>query len=305
MTAYIIRRILWVIPVMIAISLITFFLMHATPGGPFDTEKAHSAAVTANLEAKYGLDKPLYEQYIIWATHAVKGDFGNSFIFQDRSVRDIILSGMPVTGRLAALGLVVALLIGVPLGTISALKQNTWADYVSLGFATAGASTPNFVWAMFLIVVFALTLHWVPTGGWGHANQAILPTLALAFAPAAFLARITRSSVLEVVRQDYVRTARAKGVREQLVVLRHILRNALIPVITVVGPIFAGLFAGSFIVESIFSVPGTGRLFVQAISGRDYPLIMGTTLFYAFIIVLMNLLVDLLYAVIDPRIKYR
>jgi oligopeptide transport system permease protein len=305
MTAYIIRRVLWVIPVMFAISLITFILMHATPGGPFDTEKALSSAATANLEHKYGLDKPIPEQYLLYIGHALRGDLGISFTYQDRTVQDIIASGMPTTGRLAALALVVALVIGVTLGTISALRQNTWADYVSLTFATAGASTPNFVWAMILIVVFALTLHLLPTGGWGQPQQMVLPVLALAFTPAAYLARITRASVLEVRNQDYVRTARAKGVGSRLLISRHILRNGLIPVVTVIGPIFAGLFAGSFIVESIFSIPGTGRLFIEAISGRDYPLIMGTTLFYALIIVLMNLLVDLLYAVIDPRIRYR
>jgi oligopeptide transport system permease protein len=305
MTAYIIRRILWIIPVMLVISLITFILMHATPGGPFDTEKAHSTAVTANLMHKYGLDKPIPEQYLLYVGHALRGDLGISYTYQDRNVRDIIASGLPTTGRLAGVALVVAIVLGITLGTVSALRQNTWADYVSLAFATAGASTPNFVWAMILIVVFSLTLHLLPTGGWGHPQQMVLPVLALAFTPAAYLARITRSSVLEVRHQDYVRTARAKGVGHRMLIGRHILRNGLIPVVTVIGPIFAGLFAGSFIVESIFSIPGTGRLFVQAIDGRDYPLIMGTTLFYALIIVLMNLFVDLLYAVIDPRIRYR
>jgi oligopeptide transport system permease protein len=305
MTAYVIRRVLWVIPVMIVISLITFILMHATPGGPFDTEKAHTAAVTANLEHKYGLDKPIPEQYLLYVGHALRGDLGISYTYQDRNVRDIIASGMPTTGRLAGLALLVALVFGITLGTVSALRQNTWADYVSLTFATAGASTPNFVWAMILIVIFSLTLHLLPTGGWGHPQQMVLPVLALAFTPAAYLARITRASVLEVRHQDYVRTARAKGVGQRMLISRHILRNGLIPVVTVIGPIFAGLFAGSFIIESIFSIPGTGRLFVQAIDGRDYPLIMGTTLFYALIIVVMNLFVDLLYAVIDPRIRYR
>jgi ABC-type dipeptide/oligopeptide/nickel transport system permease component len=305
MTAYIVRRILWVIPVMLVISLITFILMHATPGGPFDTQKAISAAATANLMHKYGLDKPIPEQYVLYVAHALHGDLGISFTYQDRNVSDIILSGMPITGRLAALALAIAVLLGISLGTISALRQNSWADYLSLTFATAGASTPNFVWAMVLVVIFALTLHLVPTGGWGQPQQVILPALALAFTPAAYVARITRASILEVKQQDYVRTARAKGVGQRLLVGRHILRNGLIPVVTVIGPIFAGLFAGSFIVESIFSIPGTGRLFVQAIDGRDYPLIMGTTLFYALIIVVMNLIVDLLYVVIDPRIRYR
>ena len=290
---------------MFVISLITFILMHITPGGPFDMQKALSTAALANLEHKYGLDKPVPEQYLLYIGNALHGDLGISFVYQDRNVRDIILGGMPITGKLAALALAISIVFGVSLGTLSALRQNSWVDYVSLSFATAGASTPNFVWAMVLIVIFSLTFHWLPTGGWGSPKQIILPALALAFTPAAYLARITRASVLEVVRQDYVRTARAKGVGQRLLIGRHILRNGLIPVVTVIGPIFAGLFAGSFIVESIFSIPGTGRLFVQAIDARDYPLIMGTTLFYAFIIVLMNLLVDLVYAVIDPRIRYR
>ena len=305
MTAYIIRRILWIVPVLFAISLITFILMHATPGGPFDTEKAHSAAVQINLERKYGLDKPAWQQYLNYVTHALHGDLGPSYIYQDRSVTSVLQAGMPITGKLAALALVVALLVGIPLGTLAALKQNTWVDYLSLSFATVGASTPNFVLAMIFIVVLSLHFHWLPTGGWGHWQQAVMPVLVLAFNPAAYLARITRSSVLEVVRQDYVRTARSKGVGWAILISRHVLRNALIPVVTVIGPIFAAFFAGSFIVESIFSIPGDGRLFIQAITGRDYPLIMGTTLFYAFVIVLMNLAVDLLYAVIDPRIRYR
>jgi ABC-type dipeptide/oligopeptide/nickel transport system permease component len=211
MTAYIIRRVLWIIPVMFVISLITFILMHATPGGPFDTAKAHSAAVTANLEHKYGLDQPLPLQYLTYLGHAIRGDFGVSYTYQDRNVRDIILSGMPTTARLAALGLVVAVVIGIVLGTVSALRQNTWADYLALSFATAGASTPNFVWAMILIVIFSLSLHWLPTGGWGRPQQMVLPVLALAFTPAAYLARITRASVLEVRQQDYVRRLFHRG----------------------------------------------------------------------------------------------
>ncbi|MCL4541978.1 MAG: ABC transporter permease [Chloroflexi bacterium] len=304
MIAYVVRRILWIIPVLFVISLITFILMHMTPGGPFDTEKAHSAAVTANLMHKYGLDKPLPAQYALYLWHAMRGDFGISYIYQNRTVSSIILSGMPTTGKLAALAFGVAVALGIGLGTLAALRQNSLADYLSLGFATAGASTPNFVWAMMLVVFFSLTLHWFPTGGWGSPKQMVLPVLALAFTPAAYVARITRASILEVIRQDYVRTARAKGMQGRIIVWRHVLRNGLIPVVTVLGPIFAGLFSGSFIIESIFSIPGTGRLFVQAISARDYPLIMGTTLFYALIIVFANLIVDLLYAVIDPRIRY-
>src|ERR671928_1966147 len=236
---------------------------------------------------------------------AIRGDLGPSYTYQDRSVTQIILGGLPATASLGILAAFVAVLVGVPLGIIAAMRQNTSIDYLALGFGTIFASVPSFVLGFVLIIVFALSLHLVPTSGWGQPQNYVLPVLTLGLNQAALLTRITRASVLDVSRQDFMRTARAKGLRETLLVRRHLLRNAMIPVVTVLGPILAFLLVGSLVVENIFSVPGIGRLLVQGISQRDYSLIMGSTLLYAFIIAVLNLAVDLLYAFIDPRITYR
>jgi oligopeptide transport system permease protein len=279
--------------------------MHLTPGGPWDREKAVAPQVLANLNAKYNLDKPAWQQYLIYMAGAVHGDLGPSYIYQDRSVTSIIMGGLPATASLGVLAALVAVCVGVPLGTIAAMRQNTGLDYGALGFGTIFASVPTFVLGFVLIIIFALTLHLVPTSGWGKPNQYVLPVLTLGLNQAALLTRITRASVLDVSRQDFMRTARAKGLRELLLVRRHLLKNALIPVVTVLGPILAFLLVGSLVVENIFSVPGIGRLLVQGISQRDYSLIMGSTLLYAFAIAMLNLAVDVLYAFIDPRITYR
>jgi oligopeptide transport system permease protein len=305
MIRFIIRRILWLIPVLLFVSLITFTLMHITPGGPWDNEKQVAPQVVANLNAKYNLDKPAWQQYLIYMSNALRGDLGPSYTYQDRSVTQIILQGLPTTASLGALAALVAVLIGVPLGVIAASRQNTPVDYTALGFGTVFASVPSFVLGFVLIIVFALDLHMVPTSGWGKPSQYVLPVLTLGLNQAALLTRITRASVLDVSRMDFMRTARAKGLREELLIRRHLLKNALIPVVTVMGPILAFLLVGSLIVETIFSVPGIGRLLVQGIGQRDYSLIMGTTLLYAFVIAVLNLVVDVLYAVIDPRITYR
>jgi oligopeptide transport system permease protein len=305
MTRFIIRRIMWLIPILVFVSLITFTLMHVTPGGPWDKEKPVSAQVAANLNAKYNLDKPAWQQYVLYMSNAVRGDLGPSFTYQDRSVTQIILGGLPTTASLGVLAALVAILIGVPLGVIAATKQNSAVDYAALAFGTVFASVPSFVLGFLLIIVFALTLHLVPTSGWGKPEQYVLPVLTLGLNQAALLTRITRASVLDVSRQDFMRTARAKGLHEIVLVRRHLLKNALIPIVTVIGPILAFLIVGSLIVETIFSVPGIGRLLVQGISQRDYSLIMGTTLVYALVIAGLNLVVDVLYAFIDPRITYR
>ncbi len=305
MTHYIIRRILWLIPVLLFVSLITFTLMHITPGGPWDKEKAVSPQVIANLNAKYNLDKPAWQQYLMYMGGVLRGDLGPSYTYQDRSVTQIILGGLPNTASLGAFAALVAIMIGVPLGVFAAMRQNSSLDYSALAFGTIFASVPTFVLGFILIIVFALTLHLVPTSGWGKPNQYILPVLTLGLNQAALLTRITRASVLDVSRQDFMRTARAKGLREFVLVRRHLLKNALIPVVTVIGPILAFLIVGSLVVENIFSVPGVGRLLVQGISQRDYSLIMGSTLLYAFVIAALNLIVDVLYAFIDPRISYR
>ncbi|GAC1314358.1 MAG: ABC transporter permease subunit [Chloroflexota bacterium] len=305
MTRFFIRRILWLIPVLLFVSLITFTLMHVTPGGPWDREKAVSPQVLANLNARYNLDKPAWQQYLIYMSGVIRGDLGPSFTYQDRSVTQIIMGGLPTTASLGLLAAVVAMAIGIPLGIIAAMRQNSAVDYVALIFGTVFASVPSFVLGFVLIIIFALTLHLVPTSGWGKPVNYVLPALTLGLNQAALLTRITRASVLDVSRQDFMRTARAKGLQEFLLVRRHLLKNAMIPVVTVLGPILAFLIVGSLIVESIFSIPGVGRLLVQGISQRDYSLIMGTTLVYAFVIAALNLIVDILYAFIDPRITYR
>lgn len=305
MTRYFIRRVLWLIPVLLFVSMITFTLMHVTPGGPWDKDKAVSPQIVANLNAKYNLDKPAWQQYLIYISGAIHGDLGPSYTYQDRSVTQIILGGIGATASLGVLAALVAVCVGVPLGTLAAMRQNTAVDYSALGFGTVFASVPTFVLGFVLIIVFALTLHWVPTSGWGKPNQYVLPVLTLGLNQAALLTRITRASVLDVNRQDFMRTARAKGLQEFLLVRRHMLKNALIPVVTVLGPILAFLLVGSLVVENIFSVPGVGRLLVQGIGQRDYSLIMGSTLLYAFVIAVLNLIVDIGYAFIDPRITYR
>jgi len=302
---YILRRLLWIIPVLLAISLITFTLMHLVPGGPWDRQKALAPAVVENLNKKYDLDKPVWLQYLIFLWNAAHGDLGISYTHQDRNVTELLMQGLPITATLGLLALLFALVVGISLGIIAAFKQNSWVDYVALFFATAGASTPNFVVGIILMIVLAVNLRLLPTSGWGSPEKVIMPAIALGLLPAAFLARITRASMLEVLGQDYVRTARAKGLAERAVVVGHVLKNALIPVVTVAGPIAATLVVGSFIIENLFSIPGIGRIYVQGIGARDYALITGATLLYAFAVALANLVVDILYAFIDPRIRYR
>ncbi len=304
MQRYLIRRVLWIVPVLIFISLITFVLMHSVPGGPWDRDKKLAPQVVENLNRRYGLDKPLWQQYTTFLSNAAQGDLGVSFIYQDRKVTDIIREGFPATATLATAAILIAIIIGIPLGILAALRQNSWVDYVCLFFATIGASVPNFVMGIVLIIVLSVGLHLLPTGGWGSWQKVIMPALALGFYPAALLARMTRASMIEAIRQDYVRTARAKGLMENIILWRHIFKNALIPVVTVLGPWVAILITGSFIIESIFAIPGIGKFYIQGIFARDYGLLMGTTLFYAVVIAVANLFVDIAYAIIDPRIRY-
>ncbi len=318
MTAFTIRRILWVIPVLWAVATITFFLMHAVPGGPFTQDKNVPPSVNEALNRRYHLDKPLYQQYALYLWDASHGDLGLSFQ-GDRDVAKLIKDGFFVTAQLGLMGLIVAATIGMVMGTLSALNQNGPLDYLGVVFATIGASVPNFVMGAFLVVVFVVNLHWLDSLGWGgpvklgdvfHSSsynwhKLVIPVIAVSVLPAAFIARVTRASVLEVLNQDYIRTARAKGVPESRVVLRHTIKNALIPVLTVMGPTAAALVTGSFIIETMFGIPGIGRAFVTAVGRRDYAMIMGSTLFYTLIVTFANLVVDLAYAVVDPRIRYR
>ena len=305
MTAYFIRRLLWLVPVLLFVAVITFALMHSVPGGPWDRDKPLPPAAVEQLNRKYGLDQPLWEQFGRYLLGLLHGDLGVSYRQSDRPVTEVIGGGIKVSATLGALAMLVSAVVGVPLGIVAALRRNRALDYLSVSLATLGASTPNFVLGIILIVIFASTLHLLPTIGWGSWKQAIMPVLALSALPTAFMARITRASTLEVLQQDYVRTAWAKGLSVQAVVIRHVARNALIPVLTLAGPLAAALVTGSFIIESQFAIPGVGRAFVTAIFGRDYGVIMGVTLFYALVVATANLAVDLAYAVADPRIRYR
>ena len=306
MASYVTRRILWIIPVLFVVSLITFTLMNLTPGGPWAREKELSPQIVAQIQAKYGLDKPVHEQYITWFTNFIQGDLGPSYRYINRSVNDIIGDGLPTTIHLGLMAFALAVFIGIPLGIIAALGHNRLPDYLATGISVIGISTPSFVLAIVLVVTFSVALNWFPatSNQWRDWNVWVLPTIALAGYPIAQVARYTRAAMLEVTRKDYVRTAHSKGIRQRAVVVRHMIRNALIPVITILGPILAFLVTGSFIIESFFGVPGIGTAYVTAIGGRDYTVIMATTMLYAFSVAFFNLAVDVGYAYIDPRIRY-
>jgi oligopeptide transport system permease protein len=301
---FIARRILWIIPVLFTVSIITFILMHSVPGGPWDSEKRLPEGVQARLNAQYGLDQPIYVQYVSWAGKFVTGDFGPSYRYKDRTVNDIVADGIGTTVQLGVMAFILAVLIGIPLGIIAALGHNRWPDYLATVVSVVGISTPSFVLAILLVVFFGVILKWFPTGGWKGPPYWILPTIALAGFPIAQIARYTRASMLEVTRKDYIRTAQSKGLRARAVVVRHMVRNALIPVVTILGPILAFLVTGSFIIETIFGIPGIGRYYITAIGTRDYSLLMAMTMLYAFAIASLNVVVDVLYAYIDPRIRY-
>jgi ABC-type dipeptide/oligopeptide/nickel transport system permease component len=304
---YIFRRILWMIPVLWLVATVTFILMHLAPGSPWDARSgAQGRDLDASLEAsfnrQYGLDKPLIVQYFTYLKNAVTFDFGESFVKVNKSVVDVIGDGFPYSATIGVLALAIALGIGIPVGVLAASRHNTMVDYVSLFVTTISYTLPDFVIGIFLLIIFAVQFGWFPVlfTDW---RSYILPALALGTGSAAYIARLTRSSVLEASRMEHVTTARAKGLRSRSVMARHIVRNGMIPVITIIGPALAGLITGTIIIESVFAVPGMGRLFIDAINSRDYPVIMGITLFYAFLITLGNLLVDIMYGLADPRIR--
>lgn len=319
MAAYVFRRILWLGPTLLFILLITFALMHAIDGGPFDPDKIGVPPERVEaLNRKYGLDKPVWRQYVDFLANAVQGDRGISFQKQDKDVTALIVSKFRVTAVLGALTIGLASVAGVGLGVLAALHRNHLPDYAGVFFASVGAAIPAFVWGILLVYVFAVGLHWLPTSGWNLRDglvpgwlppwrQAVLPVITLAALPTAYLARVTRvtrASVLDVLGQDYLRTARAKGLSDRAVFYRHAFRNAVIPILTVMGPLSAALLTGSFIIEQLFSLPGTGRLFIESVGQRDYGLIMGATIFYGLVIAVANLVVDVSYAAVDPRIRY-
>ncbi len=308
MLQYAVSRILWLVPTLLAMALVTFLVMHATPGSPLDpvAEGANPLSPEGQkaLAAHYGLDKPLWQQFGIFVVKAVRGDFGFSFVYKTRTVTEILRETFPISLLLGSMALVLAVAGGLTLGILAAVYQNRGWDYVSVSLATVGVAVPNFVLAVFLIILFSFVVPLFPTGGWDSPRNWVLPTVTLAMAPMGIIARFTRASMLEVIRADYTLTARAKGLSEAPVIFKHALKNALIPVVTLLGPLFAAVGTGSFFVESIFRVPGMGRFFVLSMTGRDYPMIMAVVLSYGVFLAIMNLLVDLTYGFLDPRIRY-
>ena len=299
----ILRRLAEAIPVLFVIVTVTFFLIRLAPGGPFDEEKSVSPETRAQLEAYYNLDAPLYQQYLDYLNGLVRGDLGPSFKNAAFSVTEMIAGSFPVSLELGAYALALALLVGMTAGLIAALAPNTWRDYFPMAFAMIGICVPNFVLGPLLVLVFALQLDWLRVARWETPADKILPSITLAAMFAAYIARLTRGGMLEVLSSDFVRTARAKGLSEPRVVLRHALRGGIAPVVSFLGPAAAGILSGSFVVETIFQIPGLGRQFVESAFNRDYTMILGTVLFYAVLIILFNLIVDIIHIWLDPRLR--
>jgi oligopeptide transport system permease protein len=304
MWRFISLRLLQAIPVILAVITVTFFLVRSAPGGPFDSEKAVMPEVKAALEAQYKLDQPLFQQYTSYLADLARGDLGPSFKYPGRDVNELIAAGLPATAELGFYALLVAVFIGGLAGVIASLKPNTAQDYLPMSAAMIGICMPTFLLGPLLVLVFGIHLEWLPVAGWGDTpGDKILPSLTLGAAYAAYIARLSRAGMLEVMSQDYIRTARAKGLPEWQVVSKHALRGGLIPVVAFLGPAFAGLLSGSFVVETIFQIPGLGRFYVQAAFNRDYTMILGTTVFLSTLIVLFNLLSDILAAWMNPRLR--
>jgi oligopeptide transport system permease protein len=306
MLRYVLRRLLTAIPTLFVIVTISFFLMRLAPGGPFNQEKGLNPFIKANLERVYHLDEPLWKQYVLYLGSLLRGDFGPSYNLPDFTVAELFRVGLPVSATIGASALVLALLLGGALGIVAALHQNKGADYAVIATATAGSTIPTFVIAPLFQLVFALTLKWLPVGGWGDGAlvNKIGPIVTLALPQIAIVARLMRGSMIESLRSHHIRTARALGLSEYSVIIRHALRGALLPIISYAGPAAAALLTGSIIVETIFQIPGVGRYFVDAALNRDYTLVMGTVVVIAIFTIVFNLIVDLLYAVVDPRVRY-
>jgi len=302
MARFVLRRLVTMALSLWLIITVTFVIMHSVPGGPFSSEKKAPPAVLQNLNARYHLDDPHWKQYLDYLGGLAAGDLGPSFKY-DRTVNEIISQCFPVSALLGAVTVLFSLAVGLSLGVVAAWRPNCWPDYAALGLSTIGFSVPSFILSGLLMYLFAFRLNWLPPAMWGGWQHLVMPVLALSALPTAFIARLMRSSLLEVLRQDYIRTARAKGLSPAGILFNHALKNSLLPVVTYLGPLVAGVFTGSFVVETIFAVPGLGRYFVTGVLNRDYTLILGLTIFYAFFLMLMNLLVDLVYLLLDPRIR--
>lgn len=306
MWMFILKRIAQAIPVMLVVITITFFMVRAAPGGPFDDERDVPPEVLKNLNARYNLDASVWEQYTEYLANLLRGDFGPSFKYTNRTINEMIGFGFPVTLELSLYALVFAMCIGLLAGIISALRPNTWQDYIPMSTAMLGICLPSFVLGPLLILIFGIWLEYLPVSGWGYTPaDKILPSITLGFTYAAYIARISRGGMLDVLSQDYIRTARAKGLSSFRIVRAHALRGALTPVISFLGPAMAGLLAGSFVVESIFQIPGLGRYYIQAAFNRDYTMILGFTIFYAGLIVVFNLIADILLVWLNPKLRHQ
>jgi oligopeptide transport system permease protein len=307
MSAYIARRLLTGVPTLLILVTIAFFMMRIAPGGPFDRERALPPEIEKNVLAAYDLDQPLVRQYFDYLWGVLRGDFGPSFKYRDFTVAELLWTGFPASLKVGGLAIVLAVLLGIALGTVAALRQNTGIDYAVMATAMTGITIPNFVMAPLLTLVFGVWLSWLPVAGWngGAPKNLILPVIALALPQIAYIARLTRASMIEVLHANYIRTARAKGLRERIVVVRHALKGALLPVISYLGPATAQIVTGSVVIETIFGIPGIGRYFVQGALNRDYTLVMGTVIVFAVLIIVLNLIVDLLYGLLDPKVTQR
>ena len=303
MARFLLSRFLWSILVILTVATLTFGIMRLVPGGPFDEERPLPPEIKANIEAKYHLDEPFLKQYFLYLGGLIRGDLGPSYKYVGRTVNDIIWDTLPVSVELGLWAVVFSLMLGVGAGIVSAVWPRSWADYLTMFIVVTGISIPNFVLGALLIMVFSFTFHIFPPALWEGWRYTVLPAVTLSLLPAAYLARLTRSSLLEVIHKDFIRTARAKGLSDSSIILKHALTNAISPVVTFLGPLTATLVTGSFVVEYIFSVPGMGRFFITAVTNRDYPLIMGVTLIYSVLIVFANMMVDVLLTWLDPRIR--
>jgi oligopeptide transport system permease protein len=304
MLRFTLSRLLQAIPVLLVVISVTFMLIHSAPGGPFSAEKAVPPEVARALEAQYNLDQPLWQQYISYLGDVIQGDFGPSFKYSGRTVNELIAAGLPVTAELALYAMLVALIIGISAGVLAAIRPNTMQDYLPMSAAMLGICMPSFLLGPILILVFGIHLEWLPISGWGDIpGDKILPAITLGTGYAAYIARLSRGGMLEVLSQDYIRTARAKGLSERLIIWKHALRGGLIPVIAFLGPAFAGLLGGSFVVETIFQIPGLGRFYVTSAFNRDYTMILGMTIFFAGLIIIFNLISDMIALWLNPKLR--